>query len=65
MRKWLTPLSLCVSYSGSILLSAFLAKELVERGILGKEIAFGAFFLIVLGILVSMVLYAIKNSKRG
>ena len=64
MRKWLEPLVLCMAYSGIILFSAILARELVERGIVSKKIAFGAFFLVIFGILFTIVLHAFKNSHR-
>ena len=64
MKKWLGLTALCITYSGSILLSAIFAKELFERGILSKKIAFGTFFLVIFGILLTMVLYAFKNSHR-
>ena len=65
MKKWLAPAALCIAYSGTILLSAVLARELFERGILSKKVAFGAFFLVIFGILFTMVLYAFKNSHRS
>ena len=64
MKKWLAPMTLCVAYSGSIFLSALLAKELFERGIFSKKIAFGVFFLVIFGILFTMVIYAFKNSHK-
>ena len=57
-------MAFCVTYSGTIVLSALLARELFTRGILGKKIAFGLFFLVIFGTLFAMVLYAFKNSHR-
>ena len=63
MKKWLGPTVLCVAYSGTIWLSAVIAWELFERKILSKEVSFGIFFLVIFGILFTMVLYAFKNSQ--
>ena len=65
MKKWLIPASLCIAYSGTILVAGALLWELVERDILSKKISFMIFFLVIFGNLFTIVLYALKNSHRS
>lgn len=63
--KWLPVLSLALSLPSTILITAWGAKELYERGILSKTLSFLFFFLITSQTLIVMVVYAFRKKNRS
>ena len=64
-KKWVKPLALAMSLPSTALVVAWGLWGLVDRGIIGQNVAVIVFLLIIMNILITMVVYAIKNNKKN
>ncbi|EQC43259.1 hypothetical protein [Bacteriovorax sp. Seq25_V] len=64
-RKWLKPMALAMSLPSSALVTAWVLWTLVEKNIISKNVAIVLLMVIILNILISMVVYAVRNNKKN
>lgn len=64
-KKWVRPMALAMSLPSSALFTAWGISELVKRDIISRNVGIIIFLAIVLNILVSMVIYALRNNKKN
>ena len=63
-KKWLKPMALAMSLPSSALVTAWGISVLVKQEVITKTTGILIFLAIVLNILISMVVYAIRNNKK-
>jgi multisubunit Na+/H+ antiporter MnhG subunit len=64
-KKWIKPMALAMSLPSSALMVAWFLWTLVDQQVISKNVAVIVFLLIIGNILVSMVIYALRNSKKN
>lgn len=64
-KKWLKPMALAMSLPSSAFFTAWILAELVKKEIISKGASIMIFLAIVLNILISMVVYAVRNNKKN
>lgn len=64
-KKWLKPMALALSLPSTALFTAWVIAELVKKDIISKGTGIMIFLAIVLNILISMVVYAVRNNKKN
>ncbi len=63
-QKWIKPMALAMSLPSSALVTAWILWTLVEKNIISKTVAIVLLMIIILNILISMVVYAVRNNKK-
>ena len=64
-RKWIKPMALAMSLPTTALGFAWFLWYLVGKNVISKNVAIIILVLAILNILVSMVVYAIRNNKKS
>ena len=63
-KKWVKPLALAMSLPSTALMVAWFLWTLVKNGTISDKVALFIFLAIIFNILITMVVYAIKNNKK-
>lgn len=64
-RKWIKPMALAMSLPSTALGFAWFLWFLVEKNIISKNVAIVILILAISNILITMVVIAMKNSKKN
>ena len=62
-KKWLAVLTIAMSIPSTIAIFVYGVSVLVERGYVSKNVGYGIFFLVILGMLWLMVKYAVDKKN--